>query len=213
MTGYASWTLALRLLAVALLSLLAGSAVGKEKPTDSNICAAAVAAAERLKAIPLRLMHAVALVESGRWDERAQAKSAWPWTIHAEGSGQFFATKRDAVDAVAGLRSRGVRNIDIGCMQVNLMYHPDAFATLDEAFDPVTNVAYAATFLAVLHEAKRSWGQAVRHYHSATPERQSPTGARSPSGGLPRRPRSPPTSWSPSPQPPTRRIRRTRSPR
>ncbi len=32
-------------------------------------------------------------------------------------------------------------------MQVNLGYHPEAFASLEAAFDPRRNVAYATRFL------------------------------------------------------------------
>jgi hypothetical protein len=56
-------------------------------------------------------------------------------------------------------------------MQVNLKYHPEAFADLEEAFDPAANVAYAAAFLKALRNDKGSWAKAVAHYHSATPER------------------------------------------
>jgi soluble lytic murein transglycosylase-like protein len=49
------------------------------------------------------------------------------------------------------------------------MHHPEAFADLDEAFDPPTNVAYAAAFLLSLFQDKRSWSTAVGLYHSATP--------------------------------------------
>jgi hypothetical protein len=64
------------------------------------------------------------------------------------------------------LQARGVRNIDVGCMQVNLHYHPDAFASLEEAFDPAANVAYAADFLVELRREARSWTRAVGQYHS-----------------------------------------------
>jgi hypothetical protein len=56
-------------------------------------------------------------------------------------------------------------------MQINLKYHPEAFADLEEAFDPAANVAYAAAFLKALRNDKGSWAKAVAHYHSATPER------------------------------------------
>jgi hypothetical protein len=55
-------------------------------------------------------------------------------------------------------------------MQVNLMYHPDAFATLDIAFDPAANARYAASFLRRLNEQTGSWAKATASYHSATPE-------------------------------------------
>ena len=37
-------------------------------------------------------------------------------------------------------------------MQVNLMHHPNAFADLDEAFDPAANARYAVTFLSALYQ-------------------------------------------------------------
>jgi hypothetical protein len=55
-------------------------------------------------------------------------------------------------------------------MQVNLMYHPDAFANLNDAFDPVMNARYAARFLVQLHEQTGNWTTATAWYHSATPD-------------------------------------------
>ena len=54
--------------------------------------------------------------------------------------------------AVRKLQRRGVRNIDVGCMQVNLRYHPKAFKSLGQAFDPRANAAYAAGFLRKLRD-------------------------------------------------------------
>ena len=61
------------------------------------------------------------------------------------------------------------RNIDVGCVQVNLMHHPAAFADLGQAFDPSANVAYGAWLLATLRDATGSWERAVALYHSARP--------------------------------------------
>src|SRR5262249_40721 len=54
-------------------------------------------------------------------------------------------------------------------MQVDLYYHPDAFASLEAAFDPATNVAYAAKFLNELKAETGDWGVATQYYHSRTP--------------------------------------------
>jgi hypothetical protein len=129
---------------------------------------------EKLQAIPDRLLHAISLVESGRWDGERRATIAWPWTVMAEGEGRFLPTKQAAIAEVTKLRARGVRNIDVGCMQINLLAHPDAFATLEEAFDPRTNVAYAARFLTDLYATDKNWGQAGAHYHSQTPSEAAP---------------------------------------
>ena len=69
---------------------------------------------------------------------------------------------------VRKLRQIGVTSIDVGCMQVNLKQHPRAFPTLDAAFDPATNIAYAAKFLKAKKMSKGSWVSAVAHYHSST---------------------------------------------
>jgi soluble lytic murein transglycosylase-like protein len=84
----------------------------------------------------------------------------------AEGEGRFLPSKAAAVETVRALQARGVRNIDVGCMQVNLYHHPEAFESLDAAFDPAVNVAYAADFLIELRREARSWTRAVGHYHS-----------------------------------------------
>ena len=49
------------------------------------------------------------------------------------------------------------------------MHHPDAFASLDQAFDPAANAAYAARFLRQLYGQAGAWPKAVAAYHSATP--------------------------------------------
>ena len=113
-------------------------------PIDPSVyCDSAIVSAERTIRLPARLLGAIAEVESGRPTDKGVIRP-WPWTINAEGRGQFFATKLEAIAAVRALQASGVRSIDVGCMQVNLMHHPTAFATLDEAFDPPANALYAA---------------------------------------------------------------------
>jgi hypothetical protein len=133
------------------------------------LCEAAVTTVEYGSRLPARLLQAIGLTESGRVDPASGRVRPWPWTINAEGQGQFFRTRRDAVAAVKELQSRGVRSIDVGCLQVNLMYHPDAFASLDEAFDPIANARYAARFLNVLYQDGKDWARAIAAYHSETP--------------------------------------------
>ena len=132
-------------------------------------CRTAIAAAERAAGVPDRLMQAIGVIESGKRDSSG-AVSAYPWTINAEGVGSTYASKSDAIAAVTALRAHGVRSIDVGCMQVNLMHHADAFASLDEAFDPAANAAYAARFLVRLLAQTGSWPAATAGYHSLTPD-------------------------------------------
>lgn len=146
----------------------AGAHAAPPAPAPSAYCETAIAGAESALHLPARLLGAIADVESGRPDAKGTIRP-WPWTIDAEGQGQFFATKADAIAAVQALQASGVRSIDVGCMQVNLMHHPNAFASLDAAFDPAANALYAARFLNSLYGVSGSWVQATAAYHSETP--------------------------------------------
>ena len=68
------------------------------------------------------------------------------------------------------LQARGVRSIDVGCMQVNLMHHPDAFASLEEAFDPAAERRLRGALPASLFGQTGSWPKAAAAYHSSTPD-------------------------------------------
>jgi soluble lytic murein transglycosylase-like protein len=70
---------------------------------------------------------------------------------------------------VTAQQGAGNRPIDVGCFQVDLQFHPTAFATLAQAFDPLANARYAARFLNELHARTSSWSQATALYHSAEP--------------------------------------------
>jgi hypothetical protein len=120
--------------------------------------------------MPAGLLGAIAKVETGR---RAPDGSVqpWPWSYNAAGDGRYAASNAEAIQEVRAIQARGVRSIDIGCMQVNLLHHPQAFASLEAGFDPTKNVAYAVRFLRELHARTGDWNQAVAMYHSATPER------------------------------------------
>ncbi len=134
-------------------------------PSPYDQCDAATAGA-RTRLIPETLLPAIARVESGRLDPATGRVRSWPWTINVDGVGTFFETKADAVATVLALQARGTRSIDIGCMQVNLYYHPNAFPSVEAAFDPPTNAAYAVTFLTALHGQFKDWGLATAAYHS-----------------------------------------------
>jgi hypothetical protein len=157
-----------------LLALTASGQAEKIAPSvgaqPGMLCRAAVHAAERGTPIPPRLLAAIARVESGRPDPRTGEIQPWPWTVNAEGQSMVFASKADAVAAVRKLETFGMRSIDVGCMQVNLMHHPEAFASLELAFDPQANASYAARFLMQLFERTGAWPAATAHYHSATPD-------------------------------------------
>ncbi len=124
---------------------------------------------ERQYGIPLHLLSAISSTETGRWHKGLSLALPWPWTINAEGKGYYFNSKQEAIAAAMKLRSRGVKSMDVGCMQVNLYHHANAFRDLHEAFEPERNVAYAASFLRNLYQEQGNWKQAAASYHSRTP--------------------------------------------
>jgi soluble lytic murein transglycosylase-like protein len=136
----------------------------------ATLCETAVTTAEYVNRLPPRLLAAISLTETGRIDPANGRIRPWPWTINAEGVGAFFQTGAEAIAAVKALQAKGVRSIDVGCLQVNLMYHPDAFASLENAFDPRDNANYAARFLNALNAGSNDWTAAIAAYHSETRE-------------------------------------------
>ncbi len=150
------------------LVLWAGLARAADPPAGT-LCRPAIDAAENAMVIPSGLLGAIGRVESGVMDPATDRLVSWPWTIDVEGVGRMFASKQEAVTAVAALQAAGVHSIDVGCMQVNLQQHPAAFASLEQAFDPAANADYAARFLRRLFAATSSWPAAAAAYHSATP--------------------------------------------
>jgi Transglycosylase SLT domain len=140
-------------------------------PAPANqLCRQAITAAERAHGIPSHLLAAIARVESGRKDPNLGTFDPWPWTINVDGQGSFYDNKTQAVAAAVTKRPRATRSIDVGCMQISLTYHPDAFPDMGQAFDPASNADYGARFLVQLFEKTNSWPKAVEMYHSATPE-------------------------------------------
>lgn len=166
------WPLCRLTLFVTLLWMLLASLAlieeGHSKASSSRYCAVPIARYEKHHGIPEGLLVAIAKVEAGYKNE-TNSTVAWPWAVNAGGQGYYFPSKEAAITAVQTMKAKGIRNIDVGCMQINLFYHPHAFKTLADAFDPGKNVAYAAKFLTSLKNEHASWYTAVAHYHSANP--------------------------------------------
>jgi soluble lytic murein transglycosylase-like protein len=156
-------------LSFALLALPRAPAAAQDATWTA--CRRAIAAAEPGSGLPPGLLTAIALVESGRSDERSGRIEPWPWSWNAGGESHAAPTREAAVQEVSALLARGQRSVDVGCMQVNLLHHPDAFHGLEEAFDPAANIRYAVAFLKELRARTGNWAEAIANYHSAETER------------------------------------------
>ena len=147
---------------------------GPPSPATSHPCDVAISIAEQRLGIPPRLLAAIGVTETGRRDLVDGSLHPWPWAANAEGRSLFYNTQAEAVAGVRALQDEGVRSIDIGCMQINLVHHPNAFASLEMGFDPLINALYAARFLRELFARTGDWSQAAGFYHSATAELGAP---------------------------------------
>jgi hypothetical protein len=147
----------------------AGSAARADVP-DGAACSAAGHEAEQQGALPQNLLVSIGMVESGRADPLTGRVMPWPWTVNADGQGEYFPTKEAAEAFVRFAEASGAHDVDVGCFQISLQNHPDAFATLDDAFDPEENAAYAARYLNQLKSQTGSWNTAIADYHSALPD-------------------------------------------
>jgi hypothetical protein len=133
-------------------------------------CGLAGRAAEVAGSLPANMLVSIGMVESGRAYGLSGRVAAWPWTVNVDGAGSYFASKQDAVAFARRAAASGALDVDVGCFQISLQSHPDAFASLDEAFDPVANANFAAGFLNQLKVETGSWDSAIADYHSAVPE-------------------------------------------
>ena len=91
----------------------------------------------------------------------------WPWAVDADGRAFYFDSK---AAAIGYLRTAGASQTDVGCAQINLQSHPNAFPNLDTAFDPAANADYGGKFLRRLFDETGNWYTAVGFYHSRTPD-------------------------------------------
>ena len=161
-----AFTRALRISAALAMGAMTAPAQAQDADAPEVQCLRFVQSYEHANQIPLGLLTAISFVEAGRPGADGKVV-AWPWTTNVGGESHYYDTKEQAVAETQKLLSEGARSIDVGCMQINLRYHPTAFKSLDEAFDPATNVAYATKFLKSLHDLQGSWPKAIERYHSA----------------------------------------------
>lgn len=131
-------------------------------------CIAEILRAQQRYAIPDNLLLGIGLQEAGT--SRGGRLTVWPWAVNAAGEGRLFDSREAAMAWVRERQQSGVQSIDVGCLQINLRWHPSAFANLEQGFDPAINVDYAARFLRGLYAETGDWMRAAGAYHSRTPD-------------------------------------------
>ena len=144
------------LAAAAFISSLAGAAAG----TEANLCEREMVRAAEKHGVPLGMLYAVGLTETGRGD------SLRPYALNIEGRASYDDDKAAALRRFESARAAGRKLIDVGCMQINHHFHARQFASVEEMFEPAANVDYAARFLKALMAREGSWTMAVARYHA-----------------------------------------------
>ncbi len=150
-----------------LLAFLAAEP-GAAQDDLSRVCDRAAVAAAAESGVPVSVLKAIALTETGR--ARGGSTRPWPWTVNMEGKGVWFDNRAAALAYVYEHFKRGARSFDVGCFQINYKWHHQHFASIEEMFDPLANAQYAAEFLRSLHAESGDWEVAAGAYHSRTPE-------------------------------------------
>jgi soluble lytic murein transglycosylase-like protein len=141
-------------------SLAALPAVATAAHAAGNICEREMRAASQKYDVPLGVLYAVGLTESGH------KESLQPNAMNIAGTPYFAPSLDAALKRFADERTRGVTLIDVGCMQINHRYHGSHFASVAAMFEPHANVDYAARFLKQLRQREGSWTLAVARYHA-----------------------------------------------
>jgi hypothetical protein len=159
-------------LAFALAVLAAAApahATGAGEPADpSALCEAAIVRGAHRGGVPVEVLHAVALTETGRKQDGRMR--AWPWAINREGKGFWFDSRDEALAFAKASLAQGRVSFDVGCVQINYRWHGHAFPSIEAMFDPEWTATYAAQFLRTLYEERGSWSAAAGAYHSLSPE-------------------------------------------
>jgi len=162
---FVSCSLVNRVAVYVIFLLLLGVAPGIS--SDNNICEKIAEQIEKTRNLPANILTSIATVEAGR--RRSNGTVApWPWSLNHAGNSLFFDTKLDAVKYLKKNITESFKNIDVGCMQVNVKWHFRHFDSFEDMLDPHKNIRYAASFLIKLEKQHGSWEKAIKHYHSST---------------------------------------------
>jgi soluble lytic murein transglycosylase-like protein len=147
-----------RLFALASAFIFSGQAA--EVAAETNACERELVRAAAVHNVPLGMLYAIGLSESGR------SGSLSPYALNIDGRATYELSKPEALRAFRKAKLGGAKLIDVGCMQINHYYHGESFASLEDMFDPAQNVAYAARFLSELKEREGTWTKAIARYHA-----------------------------------------------
>ncbi len=140
--------------------LAVAAAVPVSASPRGGVCERYMAAAAKRHGVPLGMLYAIGLTETGRRGK------LHPWALNIHGRTVFATSRVAALLEFRRARAQGKRLIDLGCMQINHHYHGARFGSVEEMLDPARNVDYAARLLKRLRRREGSWTMAAARYHA-----------------------------------------------
>lgn len=147
---------ALAALAIAVMSSYDAALAASQ----SSVCEREMQRASERHQVPLGVLYAVGLTETGR------KGSLQPYALNVEGRALYSESAAEAIRKFQTARAEGAKLIDLGCMQINYYYHGRQFRSLADMLEPRENVEYAARFLKELRQREGTWTLAVARYHA-----------------------------------------------
>lgn len=159
------------LLAAAVLAAIAASgAHAAPEKLKLGICEAEIARASAKFGVPLPVLYAVGLTESGG------NGTLQPLLVATRKTSYVAKNVPDAIRKFNEIRvAEATDLVDLGCLQANYYWHKDEFPSLESMFDPRANVEQAARFLSELYKRHGSWIMAAARYNAGpknTPAQQ-----------------------------------------
>lgn len=147
--------------------------IAKQHPDDS-LCGKYIELVAKQTNVPPEVIWAVARSESN-----LGKLGPWPWTINIHGKGYYFKSQKEMLTFIhKKTKRKRYISIDIGCMQLNTIYHGHKFKNIEEMTNIYKNMLVAAKYLRELYDTNkrnpahkglpinRIWGYAVGDYHS-----------------------------------------------
>lgn len=122
------------------------------------------------------LLYATALRESQRTLPNG-AVTAWPWVLARAGVRTDYDHFESAAQALRAMLDQGLKNIDIGAMQINWRWHGQSrFPDPTELLKPHNNIELGAKLLSRATSSTSDTSLGVGRYHSWKPDKAYPFG-------------------------------------
>lgn len=118
-----------------------------------------------LKGVDPYLLYAIALAESRK--TMGDVVRPWPWAVNVAGKGYWFTSLKEAEDFVDSKLESGIKNMDIGPLQVNVKWNGHRVNNPKELFHLPTAIRVGTDILAeALASSPNDLTLAVGRYHN-----------------------------------------------